>query len=775
LFSTLVSLGKGEKDSALTRPLPFLPGTLLEKPSLLTRYLPPIPNGVLTQWLRANLLDPTQGWVLDPFGAAPVQAIEAARAGYRVLVAANNPITRFLLDFTSRAPRESLLRAALAELAAAHKGDERIEPHIRSLYASECNRCNQPVMVDAFLWERGAAAPFGKLYTCPHCHFDSKNNGGEMPTNAADAERAAQFAANRGLHHARALERVAPLNDPNRPHVEEALEVYLPRAVYALITLINKSNTLKLPADQQDALTALLLSACNAGNTLWAYPSGRERPLQLVSPPRFRENNLWLALEEAVHTWASDEAPISITGWPDMPPTDTGGICIFEGRLKHLADELPKLKIGAVAAAFPRPNQAFWTLCALWAGWLWGHEAIGPFGNVLQRRRYDWAWHTTALSAALGSLAEKLPEATPFFGLLSPVESGFLSAAIIAANTSGFDLQGMAVGDEQALAELTWLRGMDGVVNCNSFERIHRFGLEAAITYLRDRGEPADHLHLTAAALAGMSKQSCFRSRQGERATQPTPAEYYTQTQNALREVLTYRGGFLRYNAGEALESGQWWLRQTPESVMPLADRVEKAAVNYLITHAQPSFADLENALCEEFTGLLTPENQLLRLCLASYAEEVAPDRWKLRPAEQPTTRRADLTAAQAALTQLAAHLGLRAEDPSPLRWLDPQGATNYWFHLKASAMLSNVLLQPESPPSQTFIVVPGSRANLIVYKLNRDPRLQQAVQQGVRFIKFRHLRALLERPPNALTLENIAAQLDADPLTDSASQMRLF
>ncbi len=59
---------------------------------------------------------------MDPFGVAPRLAAEAARAGYRVLVTANNPIARFLLDLTAAPPTESGLKAALADLAVTKKG-----------------------------------------------------------------------------------------------------------------------------------------------------------------------------------------------------------------------------------------------------------------------------------------------------------------------------------------------------------------------------------------------------------------------------------------------------------------------------------------------------------------------------------------------------------------------------------------------------------------------------------------------------------------------------
>ncbi|MBE9524600.1 MAG: hypothetical protein IMY76_05840, partial [Chloroflexi bacterium] len=88
--------------------IPYYPGLTPSKPEPLGRYLPPIPEGVATNWLRAHFPHPNAGknlqkgdshaWVLDPFGTSPRLAVEIARAGYRVLVAANNPVNRFLME-----------------------------------------------------------------------------------------------------------------------------------------------------------------------------------------------------------------------------------------------------------------------------------------------------------------------------------------------------------------------------------------------------------------------------------------------------------------------------------------------------------------------------------------------------------------------------------------------------------------------------------------------------------------------------------------------------
>jgi len=113
-------------------------------------FYPPYRRGSPRPGLESCL--PPGGWVLDPFGAAPDLAVEAARAGYRVVVAANNPVGRFLLDIAAQPPGEGDLQAALAELASARRGEERLEPYLRSLYQTHCAQCGQEVMAEAFLW-----------------------------------------------------------------------------------------------------------------------------------------------------------------------------------------------------------------------------------------------------------------------------------------------------------------------------------------------------------------------------------------------------------------------------------------------------------------------------------------------------------------------------------------------------------------------------------------------------------------------------------------------
>ena len=768
----------------MPKSLVFLPGWRPAHPSLLSRYLPPIAEGVATAWLRAHA-EPG-AWVLDPFGAAPGVAVEAARAGYRVLVAANNPVARFLLELATHPPDKVELRAALAELASARKGEERLEPHIRALYATSCAQCEQPVTAQAFLWEREAIAPYARIYECERC-----GDAGERPVTPADTRLAASFAI-AGMHRARALERIAPAGDPDRGNAEEALNTYLPRAVYAVITVINRLDSLLAePAAPESAATrrrilvALMLSALDQANTLWPHPTGRARPRQLTIPTRYREKNLWLALEEAVEGLASTAPPVHMTIWPEPLPAESG-VMVYEGRSKELQEQLQQgtqpspADFSAILAALPRPNQAYWTLSALWAGWLWGREAIGPFKSVLHRRRYDWAWHTTALEAALSNLATLLPEGTPLFGLIGEAEPGFLSAALIAAAEAGFRLDGLALRDESSQAQILWgLRGDVGqrrsedTLDDVSYQQ--EIAVDAAREHLRQRGEAAHYLDLHTAALSALVDKGAFPT-----GSQASPAESYSQVQQVFEGAFTFRNGFLRFGGSDkSLEAGHWWHPQTGRPETSLADRVEVAVVHYLQGHLGCTLTEVEIAACVASPGLFTPGLDLIRNCLESYSEEdpAGSGIWKLRPQDAPPARRADLSAMRKILTELGGRLGFTPQGEKPLLWLEVENPDlaqpAMVFYVLATATFGELVLASPYPANCSIIVLPGARANLVISKQRRDPRLRQAIDQGWRFLKFRHLRHLAESP--SLTHANLDELLALDPLTEVSEQMRLL
>jgi hypothetical protein len=509
----------------------------------LARFLPPVPENVA----RAFLADhSTRGaWVLDPFGSSPHFAIEMARTGARVLVTAGNPVNRFLLDLAAHPPALGDLQAALADLAAARKDNERMETHIQALYLTRCANCGRELAAEAFLWDNRSGKMTGRIYNCV-C-----GDGGERPAAPEDLEHAAAWARSDALHRSRALERVAPRDDPDRPYAEEALNIYMPRAVYALGTLINRLDAISTTVERRRCIIALLLWACDLSNSLWQHPPERPRPKQLTFPSVFRENNVWLALEAGVKAWASEEPPVPHTLWPEEPP-ETGGLCIYEGRFRELAPELSEIPIEVVAGAIPRPNQAFWTLSALWAGWLWGREAVGPFKSALRRRRYDWQWHAEALKALFTSLAGVVAPEPPFFGVLAEPEPAFITAALLAARMAGFELSGLAMRGELEPIQFLWNKVENPRPTKLALDA--NFARRSILEILESHGEPMPYIHLHTAVMAAFAGKGML----------PESGESLSAVETTIHAALDHPE-FVDIEGRSTPETGTWALKKWGE------------------------------------------------------------------------------------------------------------------------------------------------------------------------------------------------------------------
>ncbi len=750
------------------------------------------------EWLAGRA--PPGAWVLDPFGASPRLAVEMARAGYAVLAAVNNPISRFLIELYATPPPEAELRATLADLAAAYKSGERIEQQIRPLYLTECANCGNLIEAQAFIWETDGKTPVGRIYQCPIC-----KESGERPATTDDVQRSIQSAAS-PLYRARALERVAPLADPDRNYAEEALGMYPPRAVYTLFNLINHLDM--LPQNRRKPARALLLAAFDQANGLWHQPAVRFRPRQLTLPQRYLEKNVWLSFENAVDDWTEalseadiEGSDIQVTTWPDIPGADSqetnrGFICIYEGRLRDLAEEIrftPErtIHISAVVGALPRPNQAFWTLSALWSGWLWGHAASGPFKAVLRRRRYDWGWYVEALSSAFSSLPALIINNTPFLGLTGEAEAGLLSAALVAGELAGMDLVGVALRSEQEQAQITWLRGEQDRPTAIDEGKRRKILRDQMVAFLTRRGEPASYLKMHTASLVGLAITHAYPALS---ATPPT--EVLRQTEDSIEAVLSHGGTFVHVGTGSrALEAGQWWLEENlaiSDSIgLPLADRVEMAVVRLLVEDTGINLYELDKIVCQQLRGLLTPDMQFIQACLSSYGIQNPPEGglWYLRPQDTPATRRNDLVEMQNLLLDLGIRLGFRSslaeqstgiENRPALLWLNPDGSIQFIFFIIASAVLGKVptgdLTQsyPFATSASRMIVLPGGRAGLIETKLRRDARLRTLISDNKwKFLKYRHVRWLAEN--ENLSLDQLEKSLDLDPLANRDPQMPLL
>ncbi len=743
--------------------VPYIPGSAPPPELPLGRFLPPLPMGMVSKWCQENL--DSGDWVLDPFGFNPMVPIEIVKAGHPVLVTVNNPIHAFLLYIFASAPQEQELIAALHDLAVASKGKDRMEPYIRSLYLVQCVDCRSEIEADGFLWQKGAAYPYASLIKCTHCGAE-----GEQQLSEQVLKNLTPIPP-KHLHHARALNRVVDRNDPFRGQVENALNAYPARPLIVLQTMINKLETLEQTPRRRELLIALILSAADQGNTLWAYPSPRNRPRQIVIPSVYKERNLWKVLEDAIKTWQVIETPVSLSDWTG----DFGqaaGIFRFQGRIKELSPKPKGHFFSAVLTAFPRPNQAFWTLSALWTGWVWGPDSVAPIRQVLSRQRYDWNWHTNALKGVFESIQVLGQPLLKCWGLIAENEPMLLLATLLAADSKGFRLDKYAQSMDDQLAQCYWVGEGQPPAASNS-EQVKDLARKKIIDYLRQNGEPAQYQQIHAAIITGLASDRNLAAQHGL----DNPHQPASSTQNWIVKIFQEKPLLTRFDSSAvSLETGQWWLTRPQDVAQPLADRVEETIRHHLVHVEITSSQVVKEIVYRTFPGIFTPDVALLYNCLDSYADLVEADahRWKLCDSEKPANRREDIHAIRNTLAQIAQRLDYQVTGDAPMLWFKKNSPlASYSLYVVSSAVISKQIYQNPHSAQIKLIILPGSRANLLAFKKQRNPLLKEKLDQDFLVVKFRLIRDLYANP--LLSVELFKEQIRTDPPEYRSSQLALF
>ncbi len=771
--------------------VPYITGNAPPPDLPLGRFLPPIPQEMVRSWCRENLLP--GDWVLDPFGFNPLTAFEIASEGHPVLVCVNNPIHAFLLEVLASAPQAQDLVSALRDLAIASKGDARMEPYIRSLYYVNCANCQNQVEADAFLWKKGSDQPYAAQVDCGFC-----GTRGEQTLSAETLESLTPLPPKR-LHLARALNRITESDHALRTQVENALNAYPTRPLIILQTIINKVESLEQTPRGRDLLLAMILSAADRGNTLWAYPSPRNRPRQITVPMVYQERNLWKVMEESGAAWQFLKNPIPLADW-QCSPDEPVGIHIYRGRIRELTPKPTENFFSAVIAAIPRPNQAFWTFSALWTGWIWGQEAVAPIRQVLTRQRYDWNWHCQALMGVFDAINTLSHPSIKIWGLIAENEPMFLLASLLAADARGFRLTAFTYSTDDQLAQCGWESPAEASSK-NPVVRPHpdqalSAARKAAVNYLKMKGEPANYQQIHTAVLASLAHENklavnIFLQNINQAAS---------ETQKHI-EILFQEPQRLTKVTGEkaSLEAGEWWLDDPKAINTTLIDHLEEQIYGHLAAVGTTTAERVKQVAYQALPGIFTPENDMILNCLSSYAVcksktscndrgHPLPQQWILQDFDRPTARKADKQAILTILQQIGQRLGYRVSGYEPLFWCDEDDATpGFSFHVLTTAIvspyvrnqyitinqLSSAGRSDVRPAQSNILVLPGSRANLLAFKRQRDPFLQKRLDRDFLVVKFRLVRDLEANP--LLSRELFNDLIHADPPEYRASQLALL
>jgi hypothetical protein len=735
----------------------FPPGSPLVQLGPIERFMPPIELESVRRLLQE--VDNTDDLIVDLFGISPHLAIEAAHAGRSVLVAVNNPVTRFMFHHTAVPFSKSELQAALARFSTAPKDGSRLELFIKDLYRTICSHCGAKVSAGYFIWDRETNIPILKGYECEQCGQII-----EEATNEIDRGLAQSYSG-KGLQFAMALEQLAPSRDPYRQHAEAALNVYPGRSLYGLVTLLSKLTQIDLSPEGLAPAEAILLYSFDACNALWGYPEGRLRPRRLSLSPQYVESNVWRAMENAVDAWSSIGSRVPIQSFPEEGLPDAGTVAIYPGSARSLTDMLARVVPKWILTVLPRPNQAYWTLSALWASWLWGREAALPIKAALHRRRYDWIWHARALRSVFDKVSTILEDGAKAMAFLPESEPGFVGAALLGLDGAHFRLTGKAfrVTDDQAV--LSWEVDRKATMDVHSVDLRAKMTVSAK-TVLETRGEPVPYVLVHAAVFSKLAEERQLTPYWKDESGNPLSV-----LSGTLETVLYDRNIFIRVGRATEIERGLFWLVDPSDANDPLSDRVELAVLQLLQGRDGIKQTEIFEGIYRRFSGFLIPDKRFLMRCLSSYAT-LDPQNavWNLREEDRPEVRAKDREEISGLLADIGVRMGFRVSQGGDQAWIDETGQVQYRFQIQNTAELKNAL--QEEMPLLTY-VIPGGRASLVMSKTRRDPRLGEWLKSGPRILKFRHVRRLAEE--TTLTRENLIQRFTIDPPEHNDPQLPLL
>ena len=766
----------------------FVPGQVVQTIGPLARVLRPLPAGVAGAYITAYTSP--GDLVLDLFCEGETVIREAAATEREVLAVNFNPVAILAVRGLAGLAGCQALDTALTRLGDAPKAGRPLREHLHALYSAPCPQCHRPVPADYFVWDRERDEPVEKRYHCPACGSE-----GLIPVQPADLE-ALERIDPRGFSYWYVLDRVAPLGDPNRDQARRLLNLYTPRALYALTTLLIKIEALYPDSPQQEALKWVLLSCLERCSNLHAA-DGEERseaawPRRLRPPARFVERNVWQVFMEA-----SDLARQAMAA-PALPLNAQARIEACT--VRRLSRELPPGNVALIITAPPAYDYTFWALSYLWSGWLLGPEAAAALKSLLPHRRPDWDWYRRALTAAWRALRPALRDDGRAVLIFTTEQLPLVEVSLLALIGAGYGLESFILhaddvrhgGDYRLVfSPEPEARPAGSPPDPDAVEAaIHRTAVRAAQHIMRLRGEPLAWPHLHAAIYAALADEGLLGQAVALAAADRQPGEFVAQ---AVADALVTEPTIVRLGRVEAGETGEdtlaggepvyRWLADTTDVSPPLADRVEDAVYESL---RDTLALDRETLLAQVYTsfpGPLTPAASLIDACLASYGMEITPGYWQLRPEDLPQRREKERGEVLVQLISLGQRLGyavVSGEESAGRRWdviWREEGRSAYAFIVRWTAALGEVLLQKQTDETVEVccLVVPGGRAALINYKLRYNPLLRRAVAEGTwQFIKYRHLRRIAAAPD--LTRHDLKRIVGLDPIIEhSGAQIPLF
>ncbi|HTS15009.1 MAG TPA: hypothetical protein VMH24_05035, partial [Candidatus Sulfotelmatobacter sp.] len=514
--------------------------------------------------------------IIDLFGRGGWVARAAVGRLRRTLDFETMALTRLVAEVVLRPPDLRHFDAAVGSLGAQPRGESGLRQALNASFASRCPTCGRPIVVDEFVWDGDAPAPFRKTYRCTACR--DQLGGGEQrsaPADEADIALAGALVGSAEAARAReALRERFPQPEGATDLADQILDLYTPRSLVALQAILERIEVDLRAAPIEAGLRLGLAHALLPASRLHSYP-GRVGALRIVNGSvrlpgerQWRERNPWLLFEDGCRL---------VRGFIQRLEASPGGP--LQARL---GDDLQALAEGAANVALRRGSAALpgqvtvadrtapgrsrvrlvlsqppvrWSTETLSFAYLatsivLGREAssqlpMEPLFTTLPRA--EWGWEATALRRGLAAVAPLLaPDARAILllepapaeglvaGVLGGVGAGYaLTSALLAENEDGYGGVLEFAPPGAALARGPRTRANvplpplpEALDEAGAFRLadVESATAEVAVEVLKARGEPARFERLLGEVMVGLDRRGHLRRLVGTRTFGETEA-----------------------------------------------------------------------------------------------------------------------------------------------------------------------------------------------------------------------------------------------------------
>ncbi|HZQ11099.1 MAG TPA: DNA methyltransferase [Anaerolineae bacterium] len=756
---------------------------------LLQAHRQPLAANVAAHWIET--VTAPGDVVIDPFVASDAIVRAALERGRKIIAADANPLVAWAARMEAALPAAREINAALLRLGDTRKEGESLRAFVEKMYASTCSHCGEAVIVDYFIQRREGDKTLlaEKVFHCKNCGLRRED------ATEADRQRAAD-AKPHGLSYQLLVQRLIADDPAHSALVKQVLGFYTPRNLAALAALSQKLDAEFREDAARNVLAALLLHALDVGTSLYLAVNGV--PFREI-PAEFIEFNIWRALENAA-SGLTEHAP-SLRLTPNvagvlratMPAAFIGA-----GGARFLSENAKGANAALILSSPARLDPSFWELSFVWTRWLFNKTAAAPLEPLLDEQRQRWGSYGEWLSGEVDELA-KLARNDAHFVVAFPSGSHAMIEALMLAASPVFALDDFAFRPERGATRSTEFGAVRGDYQVvwhrhttatapnaprQVAPKIRAGALRAAIEILEARNEPLLYSWLHHAALDQLARDGILAE---------TMTAKYREGDNAFQ--------FLRHRLDEGFKEGYihdldhweekdrvlWLAREREDRKGQLAEQVADAVRELLRENGRVRADELEDKILQKFSGLLTPEPELVNISARAVADWIDGE-WVWRGEDV----QAQFTHARRLVRELGERLGYKVveqAEPIQIVWrlekkipASASGAVQeerieedvYGFAIRERADLDE-LVRLRALPAHALILIPETQVELTCERLRRDPRWKKNLERaGLEFLRLPFIEQLLRETWTERPEFQLAWGLDP-PLAQGQEQMELF